>query len=96
MSAGDFVFHHEWSLPGPAEPVVAALAALLPLTVAMVLTAPVAALPGTKVLLRGNHDYWWPGLAKLRSALPPGMLAVQNDSPPGDMGVVRIDAKVLS
>ena len=26
MSAGDFVFHHEWSLPGPPGPVVEALA----------------------------------------------------------------------
>ncbi|UBV43905.1 metallophosphoesterase [Deinococcus taeanensis] len=42
--------------------------------------APVAALPGTKVLLRGNHDYWWPTAAKLRAALPPGMLAVVNDA----------------
>ena len=40
----------------------------------------VAALPGTKVLLRGNHDYWWPAIGKLRAALPPGMLAVQNDA----------------
>jgi len=40
----------------------------------------VAALPGTKVLLRGNHDYWWPAIGKLRAALPAGMLAVQNDA----------------
>ena len=26
-------------------------------------------LPGTKLLLRGNHDYWWSSLAKLRAAL---------------------------
>lgn len=24
------------------------------------------ALPGTKILLRGNHDYWWPSMAKLQ------------------------------
>lgn len=40
----------------------------------------IAALPGRKVLLRGNHDYWWPGIGKLRAALPEGMLAIQNDS----------------
>ncbi|WP_420595939.1 metallophosphoesterase [Deinococcus sp.] len=40
----------------------------------------VAELPGTKVLLRGNHDYWWPTISRLRSALPPGMFAVQNDA----------------
>ena len=39
-----------------------------------------AALPGQKVLLRGNHDYWWSSLAKLRAALPEGMFAVQNDA----------------
>ncbi|MBI5368499.1 MAG: metallophosphoesterase [Planctomycetes bacterium] len=37
------------------------------------------ALPGTKVLLRGNHDYWWQSIGKVRSALPPGMFALQND-----------------
>lgn len=39
-----------------------------------------AALPGRKVLLRGNHDFWWPSLAKLRAALPEGMFALQNDA----------------
>ncbi len=38
------------------------------------------ALPGRKVLLRGNHDYWWPGIMRLRDALPKGMYAVQNDA----------------
>ncbi len=40
----------------------------------------IAGLPGRKVLLRGNHDYWWPSLAKLRAALPPRMHVVQNDA----------------
>lgn len=40
----------------------------------------VAELPGTKVLLRGNHDYWWPTASRLRAALPPGMSAVVNDA----------------
>ncbi|MDX2005120.1 MAG: metallophosphoesterase [Meiothermus sp.] len=40
----------------------------------------IAALPGTKVLLRGNHDYWWPSISKLRQALPPRMHALQHDS----------------
>ncbi|CAM3804955.1 metallophosphoesterase [Deinococcus frigens] len=47
---------------------------------AMTDLAGVAGLPGTKVLLRGNHDYWWPTPSKLRAALPPGMLAVHNDA----------------
>ena len=37
-------------------------------------------LPGRKVLLRGNHDYWWCGITRLRELLPQGMYAVQNDA----------------
>ncbi len=36
-------------------------------------------LPGRKVILRGNHDYWWSGIGRVRDALPEGMYAVQND-----------------
>ncbi|WP_018467342.1 metallophosphoesterase [Calidithermus timidus] len=37
-------------------------------------------LPGIKVLLRGNHDYWWPSISRLREVLPPRMHALQHDS----------------
>lgn len=37
-------------------------------------------LPGKKILLRGNHDYWWCGISRLREMLPKGMYAVQNDA----------------
>ena len=40
----------------------------------------IARLPGRKVLLRGNHDYWWSSITKVREALPEGMYALQNDS----------------
>jgi predicted phosphohydrolase len=40
----------------------------------------VAALPGKKVLLRGNHDYWWSAIGKLRQSLPKDMYALQNDA----------------
>lgn len=40
----------------------------------------VGALPGRKVLLRGNHDYWWSAIGRLRAALPQGMYALQNDA----------------
>lgn len=40
----------------------------------------IAQLPGTKVLLRGNHDYWWSSITRLRAYLPQDMLALQNDS----------------
>lgn len=36
-------------------------------------------LPGTKILIRGNHDYWWSSLTKVREALPPNVYAIQND-----------------
>ena len=40
----------------------------------------IGALPGRKILLRGNHDYWWCGISRLREMLPKGMYAVQNDA----------------
>ncbi len=40
----------------------------------------IGALPGNKVLLRGNHDYWWGTITRLRAALPKGMHALQNDA----------------
>lgn len=40
----------------------------------------IADLPGRKVILRGNHDYWWPSISKLRKVLPDGMVAIQNDA----------------
>ncbi len=40
----------------------------------------IASLPGKKVILRGNHDYWWSSIGKLRRALPDNMFALQNDA----------------
>ena len=40
----------------------------------------IGALPGKKVILRGNHDYWWCGINRLREVLPEKMFAVQNDA----------------
>lgn len=40
----------------------------------------IAKLKGTKILIRGNHDYWWQGITKIREALPSGIIALQNDS----------------
>lgn len=36
-------------------------------------------LPGRKILIRGNHDYWWQSIGKLRSAYPE-LTFVQNDA----------------
>ncbi|MHC4449338.1 MAG: metallophosphoesterase [Planctomycetota bacterium] len=38
-----------------------------------------AQLPGRKVLLKGNHDYWWTSRGKVEAILPEGMLLLQND-----------------
>lgn len=37
-------------------------------------------LPGRKIILRGNHDYWWGSITRVREALPEGMYALQNDA----------------
>lgn len=37
-------------------------------------------LPGTKVILRGNHDYWWVSLSKVEKILPPSVHLIQNNS----------------
>ena len=36
-------------------------------------------LPGTKVILKGNHDYWWGSKSKVVAVLPPSIHLVQND-----------------
>jgi len=36
-------------------------------------------LPGTKVVVKGNHDYWWTSLKKLRDACDPSILFLQNE-----------------
>lgn len=37
-------------------------------------------LKGQKVLIRGNHDYWWQGISNVRHELPTGCYALQNDA----------------
>ena len=36
-------------------------------------------LPGTKVIIRGNHDLWWGSITKVRKVLPPSIHAIQHD-----------------
>ena len=40
----------------------------------------ISLLPGRKLILRGNHDFWWSSLTQLRCSLPENMHAVQNDA----------------
>ena len=37
------------------------------------------ALPGKKVFIRGNHDYWWNGISRIRARAPAGCYFLQND-----------------
>ena len=38
------------------------------------------ALPGKKVIIRGNHDYWWKSISAVRKFIPQGFYAIQNDA----------------
>ena len=38
------------------------------------------ALPGTKVLIRGNHDYWWSSSAKMQKVMPSSLHFIHNNS----------------
>ena len=40
----------------------------------------VGEMPGKKLILRGNHDYWWSAIGRVRRALPENMFAIQNDA----------------
>jgi predicted phosphohydrolase len=39
----------------------------------------IAELPGKKVMLRGNHDYWWTGLSKMKQATGDAFFFLQNN-----------------
>ena len=45
-------------------------------------------LKGKKVIIRGNHDYWWKSISSLRAILPADFYAIQNDA-------IRFDGVVL-
>ncbi len=38
------------------------------------------ALPGKKIIIRGNHDYWWKSISAVRKILPSDFYAIQNDA----------------
>lgn len=37
-------------------------------------------LPGKKIIIRGNHDYWWKSISAVRNVLPLSFYAIQNDA----------------
>ncbi len=38
------------------------------------------ALPGKKIIIKGNHEYWWKSISSVRSILPSTIQAIQNDA----------------
>lgn len=48
----------------------------------------ICALKGTKIITRGNHDYWWDSITSVRSALSNKTYALQNDA-------IRFDGVVI-
>lgn len=40
----------------------------------------IGALPGRKILCKGNHEYWWSSVSRVRAALPEGMTVLQFDA----------------
>ena len=72
----------------------------------------IGALPGRKVLTKGNHEYWWNSLTQVRAVLPPGMEVLQHSAldlgeavvcgtrgwmfPTGDTALAPEDQKILN
>lgn len=48
----------------------------------------IGALPGRKVVIRGNHDYWWAAIGRVRALADPGTWFIQNDA-------VKLDGVVI-
>ena len=47
---------------------------------ALIDIAEIAKLKGKKVFIKGNHDYWWNSLSKIKNALPEDFYVIQNDA----------------
>ena len=37
-------------------------------------------LAGKKIIIKGNHEYWWKSISSVREILPPSIMAIQNDA----------------
>lgn len=37
-------------------------------------------LPGRKLLIKGNHDYWWSSISKMKNILPESVVPLQNEA----------------
>lgn len=45
-------------------------------------------LPGKKIIIKGNHEYWWKSISAVRELLPESIMAIQNDA-------IKIDNYVI-
>ena len=45
-------------------------------------------LPGKKIIIKGNHEYWWKSISAVREILPQSIEAIQNDA-------IKIDGYVF-
>ncbi len=48
----------------------------------------IGSLPGRKVICKGNHDYWWNSISRVRSILPPSITAIQHSA--ADLGEATV------
>ncbi len=46
-------------------------------------------LKGKKIIIRGNHDYWWKSISSLRKMLPDSIYPLQNDA-------IKIDKYIIA
>ncbi len=37
-------------------------------------------LPGKKIIIKGNHEYWWKSISSVREISPPSIMVIQNDA----------------
>ena len=37
-------------------------------------------LPGKKIIIKGNHEFWWKSISSVREILPKSITAIQNDA----------------
>jgi hypothetical protein len=86
---------HWQSIVGPNDLVLIAgdISWALKLEQALIDLEFIHALNGIKLLSKGNHDYWWPSLAKLKRALPSSIYAIHHNAI--DFGNISVCATTL-
>ncbi|NBX70170.1 MAG: phosphoesterase, partial [Proteobacteria bacterium] len=81
----DYVFHieNEWKKHIHEEDLVLVpgdLSWAKTLNAALIDLNWIDSLPGTKIIIKGNHDYWWESTSKMQKVIPSSIKFIQNDS----------------